>query len=675
MASRGDAQRRIRTLVAELNRHARLYFVEDAPEIPDADYDRLFRELQELEAEHPDLVPEDSPTRRVGGAPAGGFATVAHRVPMLSLDNAFDAEELRAFGERVLRTLDREAPVAFVGEPKLDGAGVELVYAGGRLAVGATRGDGRTGEDVTANLRQVLSVPLRLEDRGGAVPPALSVYGEVVLPLVAFEKLNRLRLERGEEPFVNPRNAAAGALRQIHDVDPHRLRALEFRAYAIGEGLPRSVTRQRQVLELLEGLGFLVSPDWRPCTGLDEALAYYQELLGQRASLPVEIDGAVFKVDELALQRDLGELSRVPRWAIAFKFPPQQETSVVEDIVASVGRTGALTPTAKLRPVFVGGVTVSAASLHNQDEVDRKDVRVGDTVVVQRAGDVIPQIVKVVKRRRPRGARPWKLPQHCPVCGARAVRLEGEAVTRCPNLDCPAQLKNNLLHLAARDALDVDGLGEKLVEQLVDRGMAKRLSDVFTLGAEQLQGLERMGAKSAENLARAIDRARETTLPRLLLALGIRHVGEGAADLLARHFGDLDALMAASREELEAVAGVGPTIAESVARFFQDERNRHEIARLRELGVRWPALERARRGAAEGPLSGRTFVLTGTLPNWTRADAKQRIEAAGGQVTSAVSKKTDFVVAGEAAGSKLRKAQELGVAVLDEAGLEKLLAG
>ncbi len=672
MASPGETKRRIRALVEDLNRHSRLYYLEDAPEISDAEFDRRWRELVALETEHPEWVLPESPTQRVGTPPTEGFATARHRVPMLSLDNAMDADEMRAFDERIRRVLDREEPVPLLGETKLDGASVELVYEGGHLVVGSTRGDGRVGEDVTANLRPVLSIPLALE--ADAPPGRVSVRGEVVLPLAAFRRLNAAREERGEEPFVNPRNAAAGSLRQIHDVDRDRLRSLEFHAYAVGEGLPEDVRTQAEVLGTLEGWGFRVSPAWQRCPDVEAAIAWHEALHARRAELPVEIDGTVFKVDDLALQRDLGELSRVPRWAIAFKFPPHQETTVVEDIFASVGRTGALTPVAKLRPVFVGGVTVSNATLHNQDEVERKDVRVGDTVVVQRAGDVIPQIVAVVKSKRPRGTRRWRMPKTCPVCGDRTLRLEGEVVTRCPNLDCPAQLKNNLRHLASRSALDIDGLGEKLVDQLVDQGLAKRLSDVFTLDVETLEGLERMGRKSAENRVAALDRARRTTLPRLLVALGIRHVGEGASDLLARHFGDLPALMEAEVEELEQVEGIGPTIAESVAHFFADERNRRELARLQELGVRWPAVARAEGPAAEGPLAGRTFVLTGTLEGLSRAEAKARIEAAGGKVASSVSKKTDYVVAGEAAGSKLRKAEELGVRVLDQAAFEAVLA-
>ncbi|MGI9590175.1 MAG: NAD-dependent DNA ligase LigA, partial [Myxococcota bacterium] len=464
-------------LVDELNRHLRLYHVEDAPEISDAAYDRLFRELEALEERFPEAVRPDSPTLRVGAAPAEGFAEFAHRVPMLSLDNAMNEEERRAFDERARPALEREeGELDYFVEPKLDGAGVELVYEAGALAVGATRGDGRVGEDVTANLRLAQSIPLTLQDRS---PERVSVRGEVVLPLAAFERLNRLRLERELEPFANPRNAAAGSLRQLHDIDRERLQALEFRAYAVGEGLPTDVERQSGALERLAAWGFVTSPESRLCCGVEAVLAAHAELLELRHSLSVEIDGSVVKVDELVFQRELGELSRAPRWAVAFKFPPAQETTRVLGIEVQVGRTGALTPVAKLEPVHVGGVTVSNASLHNRDEIERKDVRVGDTVVVQRAGDVIPQIVTVVKKKGKRRKTKYRFPKKCPVCGSRAVRLEDEVVTRCPNLDCPAQLKNNLKHLASRGALDVEGLGEKLIDQLGEAGEVKRLSDVF----------------------------------------------------------------------------------------------------------------------------------------------------------------------------------------------------
>jgi DNA ligase (NAD+) len=458
-------------------------------------------------------------------------------------------------------------------------------------------------------------------------------------------------------------------------VDQDRLRSLAFHAYALGEGVPEEVDAQWAVLAQLERWGFATPPAAERAVGIDAALAYYQRLLARRTQLPIEIDGAVFKVDDLALQRDLGELARVPRWAIAFKFPPHQEHTVVEDIGVSVGRTGALTPVAKLRPVQVGGVTVSNASLHNQDEIERKDVRVGDTVIVQRAGDVIPQIVGVVKSLRPRGTAPWRLPERCPVCDTKAVREEGGAVTRCPNRACPAKLKNRLLHLAGRGALDVDGLGEKLVDQLLETGLVKELPDVFALETEALAALPRMGEKSAANLVAALSRARTATLPRLLVALGIPDVGPAVAELLAARFGDLEPLLEADVETLEQIEGVGPVIARKLVDFFADARHRHEISRLRELGVHWPKTKAREAAAREGPLAGKTFVLTGTLPGLSRSQAGERIVAAGGKVTSSVSKKTDYVVAGEAAGSKLAKAQELGVAVIDEAGLLELLEG
>ncbi len=672
MKDRAAAKRRIDHLTDELNRHTRLYYVYDRPEISDAEYDRLTRELEALEADWPELKRPDSPTERIGPPPAEGFAPARHLVPMLSLDNAMDESEMRAFDERVRRILGSDAPVEYAGEPKLDGAGVELVYESGRLAVGATRGDGRVGEEVTANLRLVLTIPSSLADKGPKPPRHVSVRGEVILPIAAFERLNRKRVARGEEPFANPRNAAAGSLRQLHDIDRERLRSLEFRAYAVGEGVPAGVRTQMQVLATLRGWGFVVSAESALCADVDKTIAYHARMLKKRDALPIESDGTVFKVDRLDLQTELGELPRSPRWAIAYKFPPQQETTIVEDIDVQVGRTGALTPVAKLRPVRVGGVTVSSASLHNQDELNRKDVRVGDTVLIQRAGDVIPQIVLVVKEKRPRGTHPFHLPVKCPVCGARVVRLEGEAVTRCTNLDCPAQLKNNVLHMASRGALDVDGLGEKLVDQLVDRGLVKRVSDIFSLDADTFAGLDRMGEKSAANLVAALEGARDTTLPRFLLALGIGHVGETVADLLARHFRDLDPLMHASIEEIDAVPGIGGAIAESVARFFADPRNAAEVNRLRQHGVRWPKGSPA--PPREGPLVGKTFVLTGTLQGMTREEAKTRIEAAGGRVAGSVSKKTDYVVAGEEPGSKLAKAQELGISVLDESGFEALLS-
>ncbi|MEE8581272.1 MAG: NAD-dependent DNA ligase LigA [Myxococcota bacterium] len=660
-------------LAAELARHDRLYYAEDRPVISDAEYDALFRELVALEERHPDLRPPNSPSGRVGEPPAEGFASQPHLSPMLSLDNAMSEDGLRAFDERIRRMLGRESEIVeLIGEPKLDGAGVELVYEQGELRLGLTRGDGLVGEDVTANLRHVLSIPLRLGVEGDRVPARASVRGEVVLPLAAFRRLNRARRERAEEPFANPRNAAAGSLRQIHEIDKGRLRSLQFRAYALEEGVPPHLATQWEVLRLLEEWGFLVSPEREVCPTLAAAIEFHQGLLAARDAFPVECDGTVFKVNRRDLQDELGTLARSPRWAIAFKFPPEQATTRVLAIDTNVGRTGALTPVAKLDPVQVGGVTISHASLHNQDEIERKDVRVGDTVVVQRAGDVIPQVVRIVAEKRPKGTQPFRLPSKCPVCGAGSVRLEGEAVTRCPNLDCPAQLKNNLLHLASRAALDVDGLGEKLVDQLVEHGLVRRLSDLFELDAERLRSLERMGEKSAANLVTSLDRAKQTALPRFLVGLGIRHVGASVAELLAAHFGDLDPLLSADADSLEQIDGIGPTIAESIPRFFADSRNRAEIKRLRGLGVRWEAV--AARVEVTGPLSGKSFVLTGTLAGLTRGEVTQRIEAAGGRVVSSLSKKADYLVVGAEPGSKLKRAQELGVEVLDRTGLEALLS-
>jgi len=672
-ANRAAASRRIDELVIELERHLRLYHIEDAPEIGDAEYDELFRELESLEKAHPELARPDSPTQRVGAPPADGFETAPHRGPMLSLDNAMDADALRAFDERIRRMLGREdGSLEYVIEPKLDGAGVELIYQDGRFLQGLTRGDGTVGEDVSASLKSLLSIPLVLETGGVPAPTVASIRGEVVFPVERFRRLNRIREADGLEPFVNPRNAAAGALRQIHDVDMRRLRSLEFRAYQLTGWVPPGATTQWQLIETLRDWGFIVSPESRRCPDIEAAVTAHEELRADREQLPVEADGSVVKVDRLGLQDELGTLSRAPRWAIAVKFPPQQARTVIQDIVVSVGRTGALTPVAKVEPVFVGGVTVSNLSLHNQDEIARKDVRIGDVAVIQRAGDVIPQLVRVLPERRQGNPPPFHLPARCPVCDSEAIRLEGEVVTRCANLDCPAQLKNNLLHIAGRGAMDLDGLGEKIVDQLVEQGVVTRISDLFALDATTLEGLERMGEKSAANLAKNLEAARQTTLQRFLVALGIRHVGATVAKLLARHFGDLDPIASASVEQIEAVDGIGPTIAESLVRFFADARNVSEVARLRELGVCWEKTE-PRPATGEGLLAGRSFVLTGTL-GIPRAEASARIEEAGGKVTGSVSKKTSFVVVGSDAGSKASKAEELGLTILDQAGLERILA-
>jgi DNA ligase (NAD+) len=680
-----QARERIAELSDTIRYHDELYYREDSPEITDAEYDALRRELVALEEEFPELVRPDSPTQQVGALPAEGFTTAAHRSPMLSLDNAMNADEMRAFDGRIRRLLDVESPIEYMAEPKLDGSAIELIYESGHLVQGLTRGDGQTGEDVTGNLRQVPSIPDQLACPAKTSPKIASVRGEVVLPLEAFEALNRARLERALHPFENPRNAAAGSLRQIHDIDFERLRSLEFRAYGLEEGRPPDLERQSETLEALRAWGFIVSPEIGRCRGVEEAIVFHDELQSRRGTLPVEIDGTVFKVDRLDQQLELGSLARAPRWAIAFKFPPEQAETVLEDIEVQVGRTGALTPVARLRPVRVGGVTVSNASLHNQDEIERKDIRIGDRIVIQRAGDVIPQVVRVrLDRRREALAEGFRmerqpLPSKCPVCSAPTVRLDGEAVTRCANLDCPAQLKNNLRHLASRGALDIDGLGEKLVDQLVETGLVTRLSDVFALTRDQLLDLERIGEKSAANLIAAIDRSRKTSLTRLLIALGIRHVGETVANLLAAHFETLTRLLKANREEIAAIEGIGPVIAESVERFLKDQTNRDEITRFHELGVvlespppRASAAAARHSTGGSSTLEGLTFVLTGTMSQ-ARSEVKARIEAAGGKVTSSVSGKTSYVVAGEDPGSKIRKATSLGVEILDEAGLEALI--
>ncbi len=680
---------RVETLSAEIRRHDALYFQSDSPEVRDEEYDALRRELIELETRFPDLLDPASPTQRVGSAPAKGFVTADHRSMMLSLDNAMTEDEMRAFAARVRKAIaskdstqgEEHEDLVFVAEPKLDGSGIELIYRAGRFVQGLTRGDGRSGEDVTANLLHVASIPSEI--KGADIPEIASIRGEIILPLASFESLNVARIERGLRPFENPRNAAAGSLRQLHDIDFERLRSLEFRAYALEEGRPPSLGRQSEILGLLGDWGFIISPEIETCHGIDDAIDYHKRLLEARGKLPVEIDGTVFKVDSLANQARLGNLARAPRWAIAFKFPPEQAETVLEGIEIQVGRTGALTPVARLRPVRVGGVTVSNASLHNQDELMRKDLRIGDRIVIQRAGDVIPQVVRVrLDRRREALKEGYRLkrqpePTQCPICSAKTIRLEGEAVMRCANIDCPAQLKNNLRHLASRGALDVDGLGQKLVDQLIEAKLVTRLSDVFALELSQLSGLERMGEKSAANLIAALDRARRTTLPRLLIALGIRHVGETVAELLASHFETVEGLLAADKGKIAAIEGVGPIIAESVSRFMEDPSNREEIARFLELGLVVEADARDkgdRLAAGPRPLHDLIFVLTGSLSR-PRSEWKRRIEAAGGKVTGSVSRKTNYVVAGSDPGSKVTKAAQLGVAVLDESELETLFSG
>jgi DNA ligase (NAD+) len=658
----------LRTQLAE---HDYRYYVLDAPTVPDAEYDRLMVELRTLEAAHPDLITPDSPTQRVAGAASAAFGEVVHRLPMLSIDNAFSDEGVEAFDRRIRERLGRVEELDYVAEPKLDGLAVSVLYRQGQFAQAATRGDGVTGEDVTANVRTIRAVPQRLS---GKAPPLIEVRGEVFMPLEGFERMNARARERGEKVFVNPRNAAAGSLRQL---DPRITAARPLRAFFYGLGVLEGAPLpegQARLLAWLRELGLPVSPEVRAVRGVAGCLDYYREIGGRRSTLPYQIDGVVYKVDSRADQERLGFVSRAPRWAIAHKFPAEEALTVVKGIEFNVGRTGALTPIARLEPVFVGGVTVSNVTLHNIDEVHRKDVRLGDTVIVRRAGDVIPELVSVLAERRPEPEPPpIELPALCPVCNSRVLRAEGEAVARCTGgFTCRAQRQEALRHFASRRALDIEGLGDKLIEQLVERELVRTPADLYGLGAEELAGLERMGEKSAANLVAAIAKSRVTTLPRLLYALGIREVGEATALALAQHFGTLEALTRASVEEIQAVEDVGPVVAAHVAAFFASDDHIKGIKALRDKGVKWPEVARAPQGAAE-PLAGRTFVLTGTLDGMTREEAEEALTARGAKVAGSVSKKTSFVVAGADAGSKLARARELGIPVLDERGLRALL--
>ncbi len=686
MAGAQEPAARAAWLRQELQRHAHAYYVLDAPTLPDAEYDRLFRELEALERAAPGLATPDSPTQRVGAAPSTAFASVAHRVPMLSLNNAFSDDEVVAFDRRVREALGRVEPVAYAVEPKFDGLAVSLTYVDGQLATGATRGDGETGEDVTANLRTLQSIPLRID----TALPLLEVRGEVLMRRRDFIRMNEAQRARGEREFVNPRNAAAGSLRQL-DPAVTAARRLWFYAYGVvaGEADLLPADCHGALMDWLAGLRFPVVPDRAVVTGVDGLLGYFRDIGERRSALPYDIDGVVYKVDALADQQRLGFVSRAPRFALAHKFPAEEALTELVGIDVQVGRTGALTPVARLRPVFVGGVTVTNATLHNEDEVRRKDVRVGDTVVVRRAGDVIPEVARTVPERRPSGTIEFTMPANCPVCGSAAAKPEGEAISRCTGgLFCAAQRKQALLHFASRRAMDIEGLGEKLVDQLVSAfvsdgavepvpelraPLVRTPADLYRLTVTQVGALERMAEKSARNLVAAIDVSRRPPLARFVFALGIRNVGETTARDLARHFGTLDALMAATEPALLQVPDVGPVVAQSIVTFFAQPHNREVIDALLAAGVDPQAAAPPPVRAGVGPVAGRTFVLTGTLPGLSRDAARVRIEAAGGKVAGSVSKKTDYVVAGEEAGSKLEKARALGVTVIDEAGLQSLL--
>ncbi len=658
------AQKKLEDLREKLRHHEYLYYVLDAPEISDAEFDRLMRELQALEAEHPDLVTPDSPTQRVGGKPREGFVKVRHSSPMLSLDNALGEDELREFDKRVRGLLKDGEEYHYVAELKLDGVSMAVHYRDGQLAQALTRGDGEVGEDVTENARTIRSVPLSLKKK-----ETVEVRGEVVLTKRNFAKANEERDSQGLSRFANPRNAAAGALRVL-DPSVTAARQLEYVTYFLFAGGAPARPTQWEALESLKDFGFKVSLHRKRCKTIDELVDFCAEWAEKRDDLPFEIDGVVAKVDSVEQQQRLGWTAKAPRWAIAFKFAARQEQTHVQDIVVNVGRTGAVTPTAVLDPVNIGGVTVSRATLHNEDEIERLGVEIGDLVLVERAGDVIPKVVRVVEPGQHR--HKFKMPRTCPVCGGDIVRAEGEAASRCINTNCPARLKESLLHYSARGVMDIDGLGEVLVDQLVEKGLVRNVADLYQLKVEDLMELERMGKKSAEKLVANIDASRQQRLPRILNGLGIPFVGERTAQFLADAFGDLDEIARASEEKLQEAEEVGPKIAQSIRRFFGEERNQALIEALRKEGFDFKCEIRRK---PVGKLAGKTFVLTGTLPNLSREEAKALIEELGGKVTGSVSKRTNYVVAGDDPGSKLDKARALEIEVLDEAGLRKLLGG
>lgn len=664
------ATRRIEELRRLLEHHNRQYYLLDAPEISDADYDALFRELQALEERFPDLVTPESPTQRVGGAALEMFEQVVHRLPMLSLENAANEDEIHSkLDNRIKKELglSAETAVEYVCEPKMDGLAVELVFENGQLVQGSTRGDGVTGEVVTANIRTIRTVPLRLA--GDCIPSLLEVRGEVYLPLAAFRKLNADREENGEPPFANPRNAAAGSIRQL-DSKVAALRPLAMVCYGVGMVEGAVFNSQTELLDRLAMWGLPINPLSRRVTGIEETVKYYHEMNARRDTLPYEIDGTVVKVDSLRLQMELGEKDRSPKWAIACKFPPRQAVTLLEEIIPSVGRTGVITPVAVLRPVELSGVTVSRATLHNWDEIARKEIRVGDTVVVERAGDVIPAVVKVLKDKRTGSEWEFPPPAHCPACGAATSRLDGEVAVRCQaELACPPQLSEAIIHFASRDAMDIDGLGDKYIEQLISLGLVRDIANLYHLAADDFMNFERMGDKLAGNLLSAIEKSKSCELYRLVFALGIRHVGKRTAQVLADRFGSIENIERATLEELTSIRDVGLKVAESIRSFFDTPENVEVVRRLLEAGVT-PTSEEKRVG---GRFTGKTFVFTGALTRFTREEAKRLVEGEGGNVTGSVSKKTDYVVAGEDAGSKLAKARALGVVVLsEEEFIEKL---
>ncbi|WP_455375941.1 NAD-dependent DNA ligase LigA [Kaarinaea lacus] len=664
--------KQVNDLREKINYHNYRYYVLDDPEIPDSEFDKLFRELQSLEHQYPDLVTPDSPTQRVGAPPVKAFGEVRHKVPMLSLANAFEEDELISFGKRISEIVGKNIDdMEFIAEPKLDGLAISLRYEKGKLVQGATRGDGERGEDVSQNIRTIKSIPLVLV--GERVPAVLEVRGEVFMSKQGFRDLNKNQEKAGAKSFANPRNAAAGSLRQL-DSSITATRPLEFYAYGVGEVTNGSIGKtQKELLDKLKQWGIRISPEVKVVKGIKGCLDYYQKITPRREKLQYEIDGVVYKVNSFSQQEELGFVSRAPRWAIAHKFPAQEAFTVINAIDVQVGRTGILTPVARLEPVEVGGVTVTNATLHNQDEIERLDARVGDTVLIYRAGDVIPKVASVVKDRRPKKTKPFKMPANCPECGAEVERIEDEAATRCTGgLFCPAQRKNSIKHFNSRRAMDIDGVGDKLVDQLVEKGLIEDAADQYSLTAKQLAGLERMADKSADNVIKALEKSKTTTLARFIYALGIRDVGEATAQNLAQYFADLDAVMKADEESLQDVPDIGPIVAHHIVSFFKQKHNKDVIKKLLKAGVHWPAVSMA--VSKDSKIAGKTMVITGTLSTMKRDELKARLQELGAKVTGSVSKNTDYVVVGEDPGSKYDKAQKLGVKILDEKAILKLIS-